>query len=181
MRKVLIYSLSLFLILVFAGCAGKKKEGIEPQVEQPKVEEEISTTEPAEGTEIPGYEEEGVVRGVDELAREMELVNIYFDFDKYFLRPEAKEALQKNARILKANPQIKIKIEGHCDERGTVEYNLALGEKRSRSARDYLINLGIDPGRISIISYGKERPVAMGHNEDAWYKNRRDEFVIVTR
>jgi len=113
--------------------------------------------------------------------QEMELLNIYFDFDRYFLRPESKTTLEKSARILKANPQIKIKIEGHCDERGTVEYNLALGEKRARAARDYLVNLGIDPGRISVISYGKERPVDMGHNEDAWQKNRRDEFKITVR
>lgn len=180
MKKILIFSLALLLIYLFSGCAGKKKEGIEPEVEQPKVEEEITAPEEGEERTPPEYEEE-VVRGIEELEQEMELKNIYFDFDKYFLRHEAKEILQRNARILKANPSIKIRIEGHCDERGTVEYNLALGEKRARSAIDYLTNLGIDPGRISIISYGKERPVDLGHNEDAWAKNRRDEFIIISR
>ncbi len=181
MKKVLIFSLSLLLIFVFSGCAGKKKEGIEPKVELPKIEEEMEKPEVGEEGIPPEYTEEEVVRGIEELGQEMELKNIHFDFDKYFLRPEAKEILQRNARTLKANPSIKIRIEGHCDERGTVEYNLALGEKRARSAQNYLINLGIDPGRISIISYGKERPVDLDHNEDAWAKNRRDEFIIISR
>lgn len=108
----------------------------------------------------------------------IEFQTIYFDFDKYNLKPQAKQGLQYNYEVMKENPDISVLIEGHCDERGTVEYNLALGERRARSAMDYLINLGISPARLSIISYGKERPAVMGHNEEAWAKNRRCEFVV---
>lgn len=104
---------------------------------------------------------------------------VNFDFDKSDLTPEARAILADNARKLEANPEVYIRIEGHCDERGTVEYNLALGERRARAVRDYLVNYGIDPGRITIISYGKERPIDPGHNEAAWAKNRRAEFVIL--
>jgi peptidoglycan-associated lipoprotein len=80
---------------------------------------------------------------------------------------------------LEKNPGAVIRIEGNCDERGTVEYNLALGEKRAKAALDYLVKMGIDPSRISTVSYGKERPMDPGHTEAAWAKNRRDDFVIV--
>ncbi|MFH2056909.1 MAG: peptidoglycan-associated lipoprotein Pal, partial [bacterium] len=96
--------------------------------------------------------------------------------DKYNLRSDAKRDLQHNVEVMQHHADWNIMIEGHCDERGTVEYNLALGEKRARSARDYLTSMGIDGNRIQIISYGKERPVDLGHDEAAWAKNRRAEF-----
>jgi peptidoglycan-associated lipoprotein len=86
--------------------------------------------------------------------------------------------LQANVETMKAFPTADVLIEGHCDERGTVEYNLALGERRARSARDYMVSLGVSADRIQIISYGKERPVDFGHNEAAWAKNRRAEFSV---
>ncbi len=105
------------------------------------------------------------------------LKTIYFDFDKYNLRDDAKATLEADARILMDNPKSRVVIEGHCDERGTTEYNLALGEKRAAATRDYLIRLGVDAGQLSIISYGEERPVAMGHDEDSWSQNRRSQFA----
>ena len=105
------------------------------------------------------------------------LKTIYFDFDKYNLRDDARATLDANANILRNDPQMRIVIQGHCDERGTDEYNLALGERRAKAARDYLIKLGIDAGRIDIISYGEERPVAPGHDESSWSLNRRGEFA----
>ncbi|HWO57095.1 MAG TPA: peptidoglycan-associated lipoprotein Pal [bacterium] len=105
------------------------------------------------------------------------LKTIYFDFDKYNLRDDARRVLDANAEILRNNPEMNILIEGHCDERGTDEYNLALGERRAQAAREYLIRLGIDPSRINVISYGEERPVAPGHDEESWALNRRGEFV----
>ncbi len=104
---------------------------------------------------------------------------IRFDFDKYDLREDARRTLTRHAAKMKEreNAQLKIRIEGHCDERGTVEYNLALGEKRARSARDFLISQGIPASRLSIISYGKERPSDRAHNEAAWAQNRRAEFI----
>lgn len=106
---------------------------------------------------------------------------IFFDFDKYDIRPGDAEILKENAALLKKFPHIKIQIEGHCDERGTNEYNLALGERRANSTKQYLINLGISKDRISTISYGEERPFDPGHNEEAWAKNRRAHFVITAK
>ncbi|SDN21244.1 peptidoglycan-associated lipoprotein [Desulfonauticus submarinus] len=104
---------------------------------------------------------------------------IYFDFDSYELKPEARKILQEKAKILKMYPKLKIVIEGHCDERGTEEYNLALGEKRARAAYEFLILLGINANRMQIVSYGEEYPLDPAHNETAWAKNRRDEFKII--
>ena len=98
---------------------------------------------------------------------------IFFDFDKYDLDAQAQETLKKQAAWLKQYPSVSVTVEGHCDERGTREYNLALGERRANSVKDYLSALGIARTRVNTISYGKERPVALGHNEEAWAQNRR--------
>ncbi|NIZ03616.1 peptidoglycan-associated lipoprotein Pal [Thalassospira lucentensis] len=103
---------------------------------------------------------------------------VFFGLDKYDLSGEARRTLELQAAWLKKYPQYKVVVEGHADERGTREYNLALGERRASSAKDYLIALGIDPSRIETISYGKERPVALGHDEASWAKNRRAVSVI---
>ncbi len=103
---------------------------------------------------------------------------IYFDFDKYNIKPEARENSRKLADWLNANSAYNLLIEGNCDERGTIEYNLALGERRATSALKYLATLGVDKKKMSTISYGKERPVDPGHDEAAWAKNRNDHFVV---
>jgi peptidoglycan-associated lipoprotein len=103
---------------------------------------------------------------------------IFFDFDKSALKLEAQALLKKKAEWLKANPAAKLLVEGNCDERGTAEYNLALGERRAESAKKFLVDLGIDAKRISTISYGEERPIDPRHTEEAWAKNRNDGFVI---
>ena len=110
-----------------------------------------------------------------------QLKDIYFDFDKYEIRPQDASVLKENAALLMKYPNVKIQIEGHCDERGTIEYNLALGERRANNCKNYLISLGIPGNRISAISYGKERPVDPGHNEEAWAKNRRAHTVILSK
>ena len=102
----------------------------------------------------------------------------FFDFDSYALRDDARAVLDRDARMLRDHPDVKITIEGHCDERGTVEYNQALGEKRAQAARDYLVAAGSDGNRIQTISYGKERPFSPGHDEGAWAQNRRAHFVV---
>ena len=109
------------------------------------------------------------------------LKDIHFDFDEYNVRPEDAEALKDNAALLMKYPSVKIQIEGHCDERGTVEYNLALGERRADSTKRYLVSLGVSPDRIATISYGEERPLDPGHNEEAWAKNRRAHTVILSK
>ncbi len=103
---------------------------------------------------------------------------IYFDFDKYNIKPEGKPMLEKVADYLLKNKEARLLIEGHCDERGTLEYNLGLGERRASSAKSYIQNLGVDANRVSTLSYGEERPADPGHNEAAWTKNRRAEFKI---
>lgn len=105
----------------------------------------------------------------------------YFDFDSFKVRADARDVLKQNASFLKSNPSVSVQIEGHCDERGTTEYNLALGERRANAARDYLVKLGIDKSRLSVISYGKERPQDPGHDESAWSRNRRASFVKLSQ
>ncbi|MBM4277787.1 MAG: peptidoglycan-associated lipoprotein Pal [Deltaproteobacteria bacterium] len=106
---------------------------------------------------------------------------IFFDFDKYDIRPADTEILKGNSALLKKFPNVKIQIEGHCDERGTNEYNLALGERRANSTKKYLTSLGITADRVSTISYGEEKPFDPGHNEEAWAKNRRSHFLITAK
>lgn len=157
-RLVLIVILSLVLV----SCARREVKVEEEVVITPEEEVIVKDTIPPEVVKIP-----------------LELSRVHFDFDKYDIRPDDAKILEKNAEVLKAYPEVRIKIEGHCDERGTNEYNLALGEKRAITARDYLARLGIEEEKISIISYGEERPLVPAHNESAWAKNRRAEFVVL--
>ncbi len=110
-----------------------------------------------------------------------QLKRIHFAFDDYSLSNNAQSILIENSQWLKSHPDVKIQIEGHCDERGSEAYNLALGEERAIAARDYLTQFGIPESRMSVISYGKERPLNPAHNEKAWAENRRDEFVLTVR
>ena len=103
---------------------------------------------------------------------------VFFDFDKYNLMPEARQILEKQAAWLKKYPSVTVSIEGHCDERGTREYNLALGERRANAAKNYLVALGVNPNRLTTISYGRERPAVTGSNEAAWAQNRRAVTVV---
>jgi peptidoglycan-associated lipoprotein len=107
-----------------------------------------------------------------------EFTDIHFDFDKYTLRPGDREILKGHAEWLQKNEDYTVRIEGNCDERGTAEYNMALGDRRAGEAKKYLVELGVAEKRITTVSYGKERPLDPGHNEEAWAKNRRDHFVL---
>jgi peptidoglycan-associated lipoprotein len=106
------------------------------------------------------------------------LKDAFFDFDRSAIRDDQKAALTEDVTWLKANARVKITVEGHCDERGTAEYNLGLGERRAKAVKDYLVAAGIAADRIATISYGKERPFVLGHDESAWKWNRRGHFVI---
>jgi peptidoglycan-associated lipoprotein len=129
------------------------------------------------------------VQGVDDKSMQGEAVSspeavagmerIHFDFDQFTLSPEARRILGENAKYLNANSAVQVVIEGHCDNRGSDEYNLALGESRALAAKNYLVSLGISASRLSVISYGEEKPLVMGDNEEAWAQNRRDEFKVV--
>lgn len=107
------------------------------------------------------------------------LGDAFYDFDKYHLRADARETLKRSAEWLKVNPAVRVEIEGHTDERGTNEYNLALGAKRAQSSKDYLISLGVAEGRLNTVSYGEEAPACMDRNEGCWQKNRRARFVVI--
>jgi len=121
-------------------------------------------------------------RGIEgEVFESKMLKDIHFAYDQYDIRRVDEEILRENAAFLKKNPQMKIQVEGHCDERGTSEYNLALGERRANSTKRYLVSLGIASDRISTISFGKERPLDPGHNEEAWAKNRRAHIVVLSK
>jgi peptidoglycan-associated lipoprotein len=115
-----------------------------------------------------------------EAVRTMLATMIHFDYDKSNIRSDDAGALDQKVAILRANPNLTIRIAGHCDERGSDEYNLALGNRRATAAKGYLVNHGIDAGRVETQSFGKERPLDPGHNEEAWSKNRRDEFAILS-
>ncbi len=119
-------------------------------------------------------ERQRFLKEMDEFQNE----DIHFEFDAYVLMDEAKAILDKKVDFLRRYPAVRITIEGHCDERGTNDYNLALGERRANSAWQYLVNSGIEPSRLNMISYGEERPIAMGHDEASWAKNRRAHFVV---
>ncbi len=175
----------ILLMMIFAFACAKKKV-VKPEAVTPVPEVEKAVPEEApEELAAEGIEEARIRE--EELAREKALKrgiavfedeDIHFDFDKYNIRPDAAEILKRKAEWLKAHPDVRLLIEGHCDERGTEEYNLALGERRTNSAQQFLLNLGVDVSYISTISYGEERPINPGHNEEAWAKNRRAHFVI---
>lgn len=140
------------------------------------VEEEKAIEEKAVA---PEFDEEGAYR--ERMAAQVEAESIYFDFDRSFIKPEYRPLLEKKAEFLKEFPEYGLRIEGNCDERGTNEYNLALGDRRADSAKSYLISRGISADRIATISYGEERPLAVGHNEESWAQNRRDDFVLIKK
>ena len=134
-----------------------------------------------DATPEPVAEEKGVVKEAVVVYKAPDVVmqeDIYFAFDKSTLTPAAQDNLLRKAEWLRENSDATLTIAGHCDERGTNEYNLALGDRRAESAKSFLIDLGIGPSRLSTISYGEERPVDPRHTEEAWAKNRRNHFVV---
>lgn len=189
MKKIMTILLaavfSCSMLFMMTSCA-KKQIGVEG-AGVPVAPSELKTQPTGPSGPVGGPERGD--RGADErsidnqrLQREIhafESEHIYFDFDRSELKPEARTILNKKAAWLKANPDLSIRIEGNCDERGTNEYNLALGERRANAAWKFLNALGISGNRMESISYGEEKPAVMGHNESAWSKNRRDEFKII--
>ncbi len=191
MRSHAIFRLVLVLavaVLVIPGCSSTGKGSPEQaQVTQavatptPTPLPEETVTEPV-NEPVPSVEvTEELPEDIQELNRRGYLKDVFFDTDRYDLKPEAREILAANAAWLQKHPTVKILVEGHCDERNTREYNLALGERRANAVRDYLVFLGVAPERIETISYGEERPFALGHDESAWRLNRRAHFVITAR
>jgi peptidoglycan-associated lipoprotein len=167
-RLSLLLVLSALLLAGF-GCATKIDSGEAPAKAAPAATPPPASVTPAAAlAELPaGY--------ADAIAK-IEKNAVYFAYDRYDLNDKAKAALKEKADLIKKFPKLLVKIEGHCDERGTEEYNLALGERRARAAYDYLVMLGVAPSQLSRISYGKLDPASSGSTEAAWANNRRDEF-----
>lgn len=171
----------------FYGCAKKEVRTEEGRVESQKPAVKEAPRAPEEGKapmeakaetkEAPPGPKE-MPEPVESARAEKALQDVHFDFDKYDIRQGDGDILRKNAGWLKDNPKVIVTIEGHCDERGTVEYNLALGERRAQAAKNYLVSLGIKTSRMRTISYGKSKPIDQGHDEAAWAMNRRAHFVV---
>jgi peptidoglycan-associated lipoprotein len=183
-RKWMVWVVVPALATALLGCPKKQPK---TQPEEIQVDTEEVPMMPEEVAPEPAMTEED--RTEPELPRDVEELNqylrdrglisdVYFDFDKAELRPEAREKLSQNAEWLRANPGYVATIEGHCDERGTNEYNLALGERRASSAQSYLVSLGVGQARLRTLSYGEERPVCTESTEGCWQRNRRAHFVI---
>lgn len=177
---------SLFAVISLLGC-GNPANPPDPKwtVENPSAS--ASTPAPASGVKSAAVSKTGgstggslddLQRGGGSAAASGPLKDVYFGYDRFDLSSDARAILKANADWLKANPSARVQIEGHCDERGTVEYNLALGSKRAQSAKDYLETLGIAAARLSVISYGEEIPVCRESTESCWEKNRRARFVV---
>lgn len=151
-----------------------------PTVREEPIARPAPTPPPPDTAAVAPAPEPTIDRG---LARETTpgLQRIHFDFDQSLIRTDMRAVMQRNYDYLLSNPGVRIRIEGHCDERGTVEYNLALGERRAKSAFQYLMDLGVDPNRMTVVSYGEEVPLDPRHNEEAWALNRRAEFVEIQR
>ncbi len=180
--KWILSALSVVLLVFAVGCAKKElvkstdtASGAEAAT-PPSVETQAVPQEPIV-TETMKPEEMAMAGVAATQEKPSEFPDIYFDFDKSFIREDAKPILQEVADYLKANPAASILIEGHCDERGTPEYNIALGERRAESAKTYLVSLGVNAGAVSTVSFGEEKPIDPGHDEMAWERNRRDHFV----
>lgn len=183
-RKAQSIFVLLFIVTIsfsLAGCHKKKPPVIEPEGGTAPGISEV----PPEGTIPPEPKEKVLQEGeiTDETIVEItrQLQPVFYDYNRADIREDQIPALQNNARVLKQFAAANVLVEGHCDERGTDEYNLALGERRAKAAKDYLVSLGIDDGRMNTISYGESKPFAEGHNETAWQQNRRAHFVAVKK
>lgn len=185
-------ALALLAVMLIAAPACKSTKSLETGAAEETTG--IQPAEPMEGEDASAAEEleadrwgdnqirEDEVRGTDEMdvleSGRAAMQTVYFAFDSSALSDVALRTLDENARWLKQNPGVRVTIEGHCDERGTTEYNLELGARRARAVRDHMARLGVDEGRIETISFGEERPADPGHDETAWAKNRRAEFTL---
>jgi len=157
----------VFALTIFTGCAEKKTV-----VTEGTAQEQAAPAQSAATTNEQSAKVEPVA------TAETAVKDIFFEFDKSNISPDAREILKANTDFLLKDGNSKVVIEGHCDERGTAEYNMALGQRRAQETKKYLVNLGIKEPRIKTISYGEERPFDPGHDEDAWAKNRRAHFAV---
>ncbi len=180
-KSLLVAVIMMVSMFVFVGCPKKSEVTATPEVQKEEPAAPDLAAQQAEEAKRKAEEEARAKAEAEERERAAAaaagLKPIYFDFDKSFVRSDARAVMKANADWLKANPKAKVKIEGNCDERGTIEYNQALGQRRAAAAKKYLTDLGISGKRISLISYGKEKPACTASTEECWQKNRRDDLV----
>jgi peptidoglycan-associated lipoprotein len=177
-RLYIVVLIVTLMVTVFTSC--KKEVKVEPPKSEPVVEK---VEEPAPKVEKPQLTEEEIFqrKSLDELNKAGHLKRIHFDFDKYQIRDDMKPILESNAKWLMKHNSVIVSVGGHCDERGTEEYNMALGEKRAEAAKKYLVSLGVPEAQLNTVSYGKTQPLVKGVDEDTHFKNRRDEFIIIKK
>lgn len=182
-RSFRLVSASFAVVLLAAslGCSSKPKPSHAPSATSPEPSSG-PVGQPSEPTDITVSPDatgpDGATVSVEDMNRRGYLKDVFFDLDRSEVRSDQREALEQNAGWLRKNAEVRIVIEGHCDERGTAQYNMALGERRAQTVTDYLVALGIQPSRIQVMSYGKERPFAHGHDDQAWAQNRRGHFMV---
>jgi len=185
-RRALFGLIILPLLVLVVGCPKKPPPDLTPTT-APQTSEKTAPSEEVKDsgfktTEVPETSlEDQMTEELRRLNEQRPLGTVYFEYDKADLRQDALDQLKKNATWMKSNPAFRVRIEGNCDERGTVEYNLALGERRAVAVKNFLTKSGIDEGRMETISYGEEHPADPGHDEASWAKNRRVDFTIVGR
>jgi peptidoglycan-associated lipoprotein len=187
MKGLLGLAFVICMVSLCGACAKKVKtepmvpsEAKEEAVKPSETKAEEPVTPPAKESELDKSLTKSETPGIEGEAMESsKLKDVHFAFDRSDLSDEARTILKESADVLKQSPNSKIQVEGHCDERGSTSYNLALGEKRAASVRDYLVSLGVSADMLSTISYGEEKPVDPGHNEEAWSKNRRAHMIIL--
>ena len=196
MKRLPLLLLSGLAVAAMAACGGKKPEPVTP-VAGPDADS-LARAQRAHDDSMRSAQDEADRKAREEAERQRKIADslaangktteavktllatlIHFDYDKAIVRGGDASVLDQKVSILQANPALRIRISGHCDERGSDEYNLALGNRRATAAKQYLVSHGIDASRIETVSYGEERPADPGHNEEAWAKNRRDEFEIL--
>lgn len=197
MKRLPLLLLSGLAVAAMAACGGKTPEttptpqaaNADSLAEAERMRADSIARAEADARAREAAERQARQRTADSLAalgRSTEAVRtllatmIHFDYDKALIRGGDAAVLDQKVAILQTNPALRIRISGHCDERGSDEYNLALGNRRATAAKQYLVSHGIDPSRIETVSYGEERPIAQGHDEDSWAQNRRDEFEILS-
>ncbi len=168
--RIALICMPLLAAALLGGCA--KKKVIAESAPPPPTEAPAPPAETPAATPPPAETEQPAKTVQDQIA------DAYFDYDSAELSSAAQTTLDADAKVLTDNASTQVSIEGHCDERGTVEYNLALGDQRAKAAKDYLVRFGVSAGRIQTISYGEERPFATGSDESAWAQNRRAHFVV---
>ena len=185
MKRAIPLSLALLLVLAAAASCAKKKPVTAPVADLEVAAAPVAPAAPAPAPAAAPASDDpwsGDLESVNRYAREQGLLgDVYFEYDRADLKAEARDRLAANGRFLQRHPQFVVRVEGHADERGTNDYNLALGQNRAGTARQYVGSLGVGDDRLQVVSFGKERPVCTQPSEDCWWQNRRAAFVIVGR